>query len=343
MSAGLALGVSVVLLVLNAFFVAAEFALIASRRHRLEDLATSGGRAARAAVDASRELTLMLAGAQLGITLCTLGLGAVAKPAVKDLLAPLLKTTGMPEAVAGGIALVLAVGIVVFLHMVVGEMAPKSWAISHPERSAILLALPFRAFSRGSRWALQALNGLANSIVRLLRVDPVETVADAHGPQELQLLLAQSHQHGALPEAEHTMLSGALRLEQTSLADVTRPWDQAVTVPYAASVAEASAVSRSTGRSRLVVVDDGTPVGLIHIRDLITADPGAALRPLVRPVERLRADLPLIDALEAMRGRRAHLALVADGEAVMGLIALEDLIEEVLGRFDDETDRAGAA
>lgn len=165
MSLGLALAVSVLLLLLNAFFVAAEFALITSKRHRLQDEAEQGSRAARAAVAGSRELTLMLAGAQLGITLCTLGLGALAKPAVMELLSPALAVTGLPDAAASAVALLLAVGLVVLLHMVVGEMAPKSWAISHPDRSAILLALPFRAFARGAGWPLRALNGLANAMV----------------------------------------------------------------------------------------------------------------------------------------------------------------------------------
>ncbi len=146
---------SLLLLVLNGFFVAAEFAVVSAKRHRLEVAAAYGGGAARAAVRNSRELSLGLAGAQLGITLATLGLGALAKPAVADLLEPLLALTPLPEAVAAGIATVLAVAVVVFLHMVVGEMAPKSWAISHPERSAVLLGVPFRAFTSSTRWLLR--------------------------------------------------------------------------------------------------------------------------------------------------------------------------------------------
>ena len=178
-----ALAVSVVLLVLNAFFVAAEFALIASKRHRLEDLADRGSRAAAAAVNGSRELSLMLAGAQLGITLCTLGLGSVAKPAVADLLAPVLTALCLPESAATVVAIVLAVVIVVFLHMVVGEMAPKSWAISHPERSAVLLALPFRGFARVARPVLRLLNAMANGCLRLVGVAPRERASPGAGPE----------------------------------------------------------------------------------------------------------------------------------------------------------------
>ena len=133
MSAATSLLISLLLLAFNAFFVAAEFALVAAKRHRLELAAATGSRAARAALAGSRELSMMLAGAQLGITLCTLGLGALAKPAVADLLGPVLDAAGLPEQVAYVIAFVLAVALVGFLHVVVGEMAPKSWAISHPE------------------------------------------------------------------------------------------------------------------------------------------------------------------------------------------------------------------
>ncbi|WP_238695323.1 CNNM domain-containing protein [Ornithinimicrobium flavum] len=168
MSIGTAMLVSLVLLVANAFFVAAEFAIVAAKRHRLEERAAEGSRAAQAAVDASRQLSLMLAGAQLGITLCTLGLGAIAKPAMKDLVYPLLTALNVPapDVVLSGIAVAVAVGTVVFLHMVVGEMAPKSWAISHPESSAMLLALPFRAFTWVMKPVLWLMNELANLMLR---------------------------------------------------------------------------------------------------------------------------------------------------------------------------------
>ncbi|WP_018157902.1 hemolysin family protein [Demetria terragena] len=338
MSIGVALSLSLVLLILNAFFVAAEFAVIASKKHRLQDAAESGGRAARAALDASRELTLMLAGAQLGITLCTLGLGALAKPAVKELLSPVLKLTGLPDAFATGIAFALSVAVVVFLHMVVGEMAPKSWAISHPERSATLLALPFRAFTRSVRWALTGLNAVANALVRLAKVDPVDTVADAHGPQELQMLLAQSHEHGVLPDHEHRMLSGALRLEQETLADVTRPWREIVGVQVDATMDEACEMSRSTGRSRLVVLDGEDAVGLVHVRQLLIAPATSSVREQMHEIVSIPAAEPLIDALETMRARRAHLALVTSGSMMIGLASLEDVLERVVGRFDDESD-----
>ena len=335
-----ALAVSVLLLVLNAFFVAAEFALVASRRHRLERSADAGSRAARAALAGSRELSLMLAGAQLGITLCTLGLGSLAKPAVAEALSPVLQALRLPEQVAGVVAVLLAVAIVVFLHMVVGEMAPKSWAISHPERSAILLALPFRAFARVARPVLYVLNELANATIRLFKVEPQAELAQAHGPNELRVLLATAHERGTIEEPDHRVLSGAITLDTTDLRTATLPMERAVTVPVSAAGAHAEEVSRSTGRSRLVVLDGDQPVGFVHVRDVVRADPGTPVAGLVTGALRLPASMSLLDAVTRMRAERAQLVLVEDEGRAVGIVSMEDLLERVLGTFEDETDTA---
>ncbi|PPK70844.1 hemolysin family protein [Actinokineospora auranticolor] len=343
MSTGPALLVSLVLLVANAFFVAAEFALVASKRHRLEEAAADGSRAARAAVAGTRELSLMLAGAQLGITLCTLGLGALAKPAVAALFEPLFTALGLSEAWAYPIAFVLAVVLVVFLHMVVGEMAPKSWAISHPERSARLLALPFVWFTRVTRPVLTLLNGVANATLRAVKVEPQDTVAQAHGPDDLRVLLRESREHGLLPEQQHQMLSGVLRVQHTTVAQVMSPRADVVTVPEWATAADIEDASRASGRSRLVVVDDDDqPRGIVHVREAVRATiAGGAgtARDLMNPPLVLSADTTAGDAVSRMRAERAQLALVGDQGAIVGLAALEDLLEEILGEFDDETDQ----
>lgn len=343
MSIATALLVSLALLVANAFFVAAEFAIVASSRHRLEDvLAITGSRAARAATRASRELSLMLAGAQLGITLCTLGLGALAKPAVADLLEPVFVATGISHDVSYVIAVVFAVLIVVFLHMVVGEMAPKSWAISHPERSALLLALPFRGFTWISRPALSILNGVANATLRAFKVEPQDTLAQTHGPEGLLILLAQSREHGLLEEPDHRMLSGVLRLQTKTVAAVLVPATSMVTISALAEPADVEEISRRSGRSRLVVLEGTHHVGVVHVREAVRATAGSERRSvhdLMQTPLRLESDLSLIDAVARMREQRAQLALVVDHVGkVIGLTAMEDLIEEILGEFDDETD-----
>ncbi len=351
MSTPVALVVSVVLLVANGFFVASEFAIVAAKRHRLEEKAEEGNRSARAAVEASKELSLMLAGAQLGITLCTLALGALAKPAVAHLLEPVFHALGVPDVAVHAVAVVLAVSVVVFLHMVVGEMAPKSWAISHPESSALLLALPFRAFTWVSRPVLWVMNELANLLLRAARVDPVDSLGRAQTPADLQLLLAQSYEHGVLEGPDHQILTGALRLEEETVAGVMFPTSAAVTIPRSATAADVERISRESGRSRLFVVEPTGRAGqrrirgLVHVRDAILAsaagDAGRRVTEFVQPVASLPVTLPLIDAVSSLRQQRGQLALVRDDQGrVVGMTSMEDILEQILGEFDDESDEA---
>ncbi|GAA4702886.1 hemolysin family protein [Phytohabitans rumicis] len=340
MSTTWALLLSLLLLALNGFFVAAEFALVGSKRYRLEQAAASGNRAARAALDGTRELSVMLAGAQLGITLCTLGLGALAEPAIEHVLGPALHAVGLPDTASHVIAFLVALFVVGFMHLVVGEMAPKSWAITDPERSALLLALPFRAFARLTRPALVLFNGLANAVLRLAKVEPQDHLAHVHGPEELRILLEQSREHGTLAADQEQLLSSMLQLQRTTVADVMTPADRLVTVAPGDSAERIEAVSRSCGRSRLAVADSGL-VGLVHVRDAVRATtfgrPATAAE-LMAPPFTLPGTATVTEAVAAMRADRAQFALVRDGAATVGFVALEDLLEEVIGEFDDETD-----
>jgi CBS domain containing-hemolysin-like protein len=344
MSTGWALLISGVLLALNGFFVAAEFALLASKRYRLEQAAAAGSRAAKAALAGSQELTLMLAGAQLGITACTLGLGALAEPSVERLVAPLLGGIGVPEAASHGIALVFALALVTFLHLVVGEMAPKSWAITDPERSAMLLALPFQAFARVFRPALLGLNGLANATLWLARIRPQEQLAQAHGPEELRILLEQSHRHGLLPADQHEMLTSMLQLQGTRVAHVMTPISRIIAVRADDTAQRIEEVCREYGRSRLAVLDKaGEVVGVVHVRDVVratTTGRSVTGADLMSAPATLPATATVTEAVRAMQANRVQLAFVVDGvgRRPIGFVALEDLLEEVIGEFDDETD-----
>lgn len=337
--------ISVALLALNGFFVAAEFALVASKRYRLEQAAAGGGVAARAALAASRELSLMLAGAQLGITICTLGLGALAEPAIERLISPLLGRVGLPAAASHGIALVFALLLVTFLHLVVGEMAPKSWVITDPERSALLLAWPFRAFTRFVRPVLSTLNGLANVTLGLVKVRPQDQLAQVHGPEELRMLLEQSREEGLLGAEQHELLTSMLGLEGTVVADVMEPVDRIVAVRRNDTAERIEAVCRDSGRSRLAVFDGpGEVLGMVHVREAVratTAGRVATAAELMTPAFSLTSTATVTEAVAAMRAERVQLALVtngADGIRPVGFVALEDLLEEVIGEFDDETD-----
>lgn len=343
MSTGWALLLSVLLLAGNALFVAAEFALVASRAYRLEQAVAEGRRGAKAALAGVTELSLMLAGAQLGITICTLGLGALAEPALAHLLDPLLHRVGLPEQTSYVIAFAIALIVVVFLHMVVGEMAPKSWAISHPERSALLLAPAFVGFTRLVRPVLAALNAMANGLLHLVRVEPQDRLAQAHGPQELAILLEQSREHGTIEHTQIALLDSMLRLSQRSIADIMAPIDELVTIDQHAGADRIEQTCRTTGHSRVAVVDaDDRIVGLVHVRDAVRAttyDRDVTADQLKSPAFTLRTTTNLIDALAIMRAQRAQLAIVTDGQRRVGFVALEDLLEEVIGDFNDETDR----
>ncbi len=337
------------LLIGNAFFVAAEFALVASKRHRLEQAAASGSRAAKAALDGTRDLSVMLAGAQLGITLCSLGLGALAEPSLEHLFGPALEAIGLPEVASHVIAFLLALVIVTFLHLVIGEMMPKSWAITHPERSAIMLALPFRAYARVVGPALRVLNWLANACLRPFGVHPQDQLAQAHGPAEMRILLDRSRAEGLIEAEQSELLTSVLALGSLPVRDVMLPTAQLVSVPVTASVADVELASLTSGRSRLAVTGAGDQVtGLVHVREVVRASAAgrdATAGELMEPAFLLDAGVNVVQAVAALRANRAQLAIVTasaeagtEGVAQVGFVALEDLLEQVIGRFDDETD-----
>ncbi|MGI8648228.1 MAG: hypothetical protein DLM55_11980 [Acidimicrobiales bacterium] len=341
MSIGWSLAASLLLLAGNGFFVAAEFALIASKPHRLERLASQGSRAAQAALRGSRELSLMLAGAQLGITICSLGLGALAEPAIAHILEPLLQIIRLPEQLSYFLAFVPSLAIVVFAHMVVGEMAPKSWAIAHPERSALLLALPFRGYTAAVRHVLTGLSGISNAALRAMGVTPTNTLRQSQNPEELRLLLHQSREHGLLSTGQHRLLTRLLQVEQTTIEGLAQPRSAIVTVSAEADAAQIEELTRSTGRSRLVVVDGhGTIIGMVHVRDAVAAIADAELaqaKDLATELLMLAPSLTVEAAIRRMRASNAHIALVGKGP-LPGLVSLEDLLEQMLGAFYDETD-----
>ena len=342
---------AVALLAANGVFVAAEFALLSARRSRLEQMAADGDRRAKHAIAGVRELSLMLAGAQLGITMASLGLGAVAEPALAGVLESLLHLTPVPEAGIHAIAFTIALSIVVFLHMVVGEMAPKSWAITDPERSALVLARPFRAFVLLFRPAIRALNAMANGLVRLFGVEPQDELARVHRPGDLLLLVEESARGGTLAREHGGLLSRALEVSGLDAEATMVPRRDIVAIPAEASLAEVEQTATETGRSRLVVYEGDLDRvrGILHVKDLLRLQPDTAptmrAGDLARPAFITVESRPIEDLMVDMRDARAHVAIVIDEYgSVSGLVALEDLIEELIGDFEDESDvRGGGA
>ena len=332
MSTSWALVISAVIVALSAFFVAIEFALVAARRHRLEEAAETSI-AARAALRSARDLSLLLAGSQLGITLCTLALGAITKPAVHHMLTPVMTGWGLPEVTADVIAFVLSLIVVTFVHLVVGEMAPKSWAIAHPEKSATLLAIPMRGFMWLTRPALVALNGMANWCLRRVGVQPVDEVSEGRSPDDLRQLLDHSAKAGALDTQRHDRLTTALELNTRPLRDIVRPLHEIADVPPDATPTQIKHVARASGHLRLVVRTQNKPLGVVHVRDALTQPDTTTAADLMRPVPTLPADTPIYAALSTMRDSRNHLALVTTNNTdtdLVGLVTLHDLLDQLL-------------
>nr|WP_296779347.1 hemolysin family protein [Rhodococcus sp. (in: high G+C Gram-positive bacteria)] len=321
------IAVTVGLIAASAFFVAVEFALLAAKRHRLEDAAMSS-RSARAALRSASELTVLLAGSQLGITLCTLALGATTKPAVHHWLTPAFESWGVPYWVADVAGFVLALIIVTFLHLVVGEMAPKSWAIAHPERSATLLAIPMRGFMFLTRPILVALNGMANWCLRKVGVEPADHIASGQNPEDLRQLVEHSVNVGALDASYSMQISGALELQSLEVKDLVGTPGVPTSVPSTATPDDVRAASVESGHLRILVCDGDAVSGVVHVRDTLNTD--MSLADITRPVFTLESNTPVYVALASMRETSSHLALVVDNGRTVGVVTLSDVLSRLL-------------
>jgi len=323
------LAVTVAIVGLSAFFVAVEFALMSAKRHRLQDAATAS-RAARAALRSAAELPLLLAGCQLGITVCTLALGAITKPAVHHWLLPAVEMTGLPVWAADVAAFVLALVLVTFLHLVVGEMAPKSWAIAHPERSATLLALPMRGFIWLTRPLLRALNRAANWCLRRVGVEPVDHVVSGRKPEDLRHLVEHSANVGVLEAGYSAQLSGALSLQSLTLADLVRPGRALTAVDSDASVADVLRASTRTGHLRILVLAGRTVLGVVHVRDALMAPPQRPVSSLMRPPQTMPPTAPAYQALARMKQTNTQLLVVTDAGQMPAVVTLTDILQQLL-------------
>ncbi len=334
----------VVLLLANGFFVAAEFAYIAARRNVLEQRT---GRSAAAAVKLSADLSLSLAAAQLGITMATLLLGAVAEPAVAALLEPVIDlVVDVSDEALHTIALVISVTIVVYLHMVIGEMAPKNIAIAAPERSAVAMAVPFRAFLIVFRPVIVLLNGIANGLLRLLGVKPIQFIDDTRSAEDLATIIASGHEEGVIEDFAHRLLSGAIVFTDRDAGETMVPRPDVVSVDDSSTPAGIEEVMVTSGHSRILVhrgdLDD--VLGFVHVKDLLEIDDGDRHTPidpaLLRSLTVVPESAPVPGVLTEMQRTRSHIALVVDehGSSV-GIITLEDIAEELVGDIRDEHDR----
>lgn len=323
--------VTVVLIALSAFFVIMEFALLGARRHRLEELAATS-RSARAALKGMNDLTLMLAGAQLGITFCTFALGAVTKPAIDLWLGPVLMQWGLPPWAAGGTAFALSLAFVTFLHLVVGEMTPKSWAIAHPEKSALAVGIAARVYTWPLRPLLRWVNRLANRLVKASGVEPVESAAvGGRDIATIRQLVEHSATMGTLKPHLQQQISGLIDLGTLPVEALLKTGAVPKHVGHAATVADVRRAAAQSGHLRILVLgtDETSPL-VVHLRDtLLEADTRPA-RELARKAFILDAQTPVYEALAQMRKASVQFAVVTKQKRMHGVITLADILARVL-------------
>lgn len=334
----------VVLLIGNAFFVAAEFAVISAKRSQIEPLAEAGKASAKTALWAMEHATLMLAMSQLGITVCSLLILNVSEPAIHHLLAVPLELTGWPEEAISTIAFVITLLSVSFLHVVFGEMVPKNLSFSVPDRAVLLLAPPLVWFARVFRFVIVALNATANGILRMFGVEPKSEAASAFTLDEVSNIVAQSTKEGVLTDSTGA-LNAAFEFTSKTVSDVTVPLPSLVSLSDRATPADVEHAVAKHGFSRYVVVDeDGQPDGYLHLKDVIDLDDDEFDRPVppkrIRQLASMYEGTELEDALASMRRTGSHVVRTfsKSGETT-GVLFLEDIIEELVGEVQDATRR----
>jgi CBS domain containing-hemolysin-like protein len=325
-----------VTLVGNAFFVGGEFALVSVRRSQVEPLAEEGDRRARRVLWSLENVSALMAAAQLGITLCTLVLGAVAEPAVAHLLTPVFGAAGVPQGVVRPVSFVLALAVATYLHMLCGEMVPKNVALAEPVRAALLLGPPLAALARGLRPVISVINALANGLLRLVRVQATGEVEAAFSEDSLARLVKDSGDAGLLDDRAQERLHDALELGHRTVRDVALPLQQVVYARLGVTPEELERLSARTGYSRFPVVDaDRRIAGYLHVKDALDALPRNEpfRRQDLRVIAQVRETTPLDDALASMRRTRTHLAAVlTPAGRLTGLVAMDDLLRELFAR-----------
>ena len=341
MSGPTALALAVVLLLGNAFFVGAEFALVSARRTQIEPKAEEGSRMARTTLRAMENMSLVIGVNQLGITVCSLVLGAVGEPAVAHLLEPAFEAAHVPHGLVHPLSFVIGLLIVVYLHVVMGEMIPKNIALAGPDRAALLLGPVIWGFVTVLRPVIVVINAIASAILRLLGVGLMDEVSSTYTREEVAALVEESRGEGLLEEEEYDRLAGALGFTEKPVLTVLMPPESLTTVRRGSTAADVEALCAATGFSRFPVeAEDGELLGYLHIKDVLETDETRRDRVVedkwTRPFATVGSEDLLHDALEQLQRRGAHMARVVDTTGTtLGLVTLEDVIEELVGEIRD--------
>ncbi|MFZ2502152.1 MAG: hemolysin family protein [Nocardioides sp.] len=329
------------LLLGNAFFVGAEFALVSARRSQIEPRAQAGSAVARTTLTAMENMPLVIGVNQLGITVCSLVLGAVGEPALAHLIEPALDALHVPHGMLHPTAFALALTVVVYLHVVIGEMVPKNLALAGPDRAALILGPAVWAIATLFRPLLHVINWIAGHILALFGVALKGEVSATYTREEVAAMVEESLGEGLLEAGQYDRLSGALDFVEKDVAAVLMPLESLATVQPGATVTDVEELCAATGYSRFPVADAaGELRGYLHIKDVLETDPERRLRAVgadeVRRLADVAPDALLHQALSTMRRQGAHMARVraADG-SVLGLVTLEDVLEELVGEIHD--------
>lgn len=340
-----ALLVAIILVVLNGFFVAVEFAYTASRRPSLEEKALSGNRLAAWALASMNELPITFAGAQLGVAGASLALGFVIESSVEVAFEDLYHAIGLPDGAIAGFSLVTALLIVSFVHNVFGEMAPKNATIAAPEKAALLLAAPFRAYVTVLRPLILALSWVAGAVLRVFGVRARHKVEITHSAEDIASLVRTIGAGGVIDPSSSRLLTSALRFQDTLVSDVMVPRPDLTALPAASSGVDLEQSVVATGHSRIPVYGEGLDDirGFVHAKDLISIDPERLNKPidpaLIRTAPIVPETMPVSPVLEMMRSEGVHIALAIDEHgSIAGLVTLEDIAEELVGDIRDEHD-----
>ena len=339
---------AVVLLVfVNGFFVAAEFSLVRARRGQLEEMAKGGKAGAKRAVALLDDLNQYLSACQFGVTLASLGIGFLGEPAIAKLIEPAFDS--LSHGLKVGIAIAITYLLVTAVHITIGEQVPKIYSIVQAERTAVRIARPLTAFTRIMRPFISLLNAASNGLLRAMRIDPNAEMGESATPDELRILISQARVGGQLDPGEAGMLHGVFHLHEQEARQVMTPYPAVVTADTSEDVETALRRCISSGHTRLVVTEDENPdrvKGIVHsnslARALMADGPNAPIEPLVKDAVIVPETKPLDDLLADLQRARSSIAVVIDEYGrVAGIVTVEDIVEEVVGEIDDETDPAG--
>jgi CBS domain containing-hemolysin-like protein len=344
-----ALGVAAVvaLIFANAYFVATEFSLVAVRRSQVKLWEREGRRGAAAVARTLARLDDSIAATQLGITLASLGLGALGEPVLADLLEPVLARAGAGGALeAHSLALAVAFTLITFAHVVAGELAPKALALDRPGPVALACARPLLLFATAFKPVLWAMNGSGNALVRLLGATPAGEAGRVHSPEELRLLVGEAGEAGTIRPDTERILGNVFGISRTRVRDVMVPRERVFAIPRDIDHEGLLDRLREEGYTRLPVYEGSLDrvVGILHTKDLFHVYAKTRLVVLedaLRPSFELAPDLPVVAALGRFRASHRHLAIVREpGGSVLGIVTLEDVLEEIVGEIEDEHDAA---